>query len=203
MGFGYDWSFRRTLERFDFCLKDRRCSSSRAPTHHLAGNYPRRVTSRRRCQYLHDNKQARARRPLTGANGLNGDFHPTCIFLLHLRLIAQPDLTTGPTHACTLRRLVPLHVRTVTDLLVFLVILIIRLQLLHDPSIRVRANHDSQRWVGQYRQIVHCLGALDGVAGLCTMSFVHVFLGVDVVVGWVTVCERHGAAGPVGPACQR
>ena len=95
--------------------------------------------------------------------------------------------------------LIPVNISAVRQLLILSVILIIRLQLLHDARIRIGANHHSQRRILHHRKLIHGLRTLLRVTSLRPMSRFHRFLGIHVVVRRMAVRKGHASAGPISP----
>lgn len=98
------------------------------------------------------------------------------------------------------RRLVAIHIRTMAQLLVLLVVLIVRLQLAHNASIGIRTDANSQWWVFHGRNLIHSSCTLRWVTSLSAVALAHGSLCIDMVVRFALLFgEIHGAAGPVCP----
>jgi hypothetical protein len=80
----------------------------------------------------------------------------------------------------------------------FRVVLIIRLELIHDTFVYVSPDGNPQRWILHRGKGVHSFRALFGITGLVHMSLFHRLLRIHVVICRMSIRKDHRQTSPVG-----
>ena len=91
------------------------------------------------------------------------------------------------------------YIRTVRDLLILSIILVILLDLCHDPLIRIRPDHHPQRRILHDRKLIHGLGRLGWIPYLRPIALLHICFSIDMVVRGMALSKLHAATRPIGP----